>query len=218
MRRASLAAAAAFAVSAAVLIGLAGPLLLINPAFVTWLQDRHAVADVGFDGRREVVERLTGAYLGDLWTNGDFRASADGEGPFLDEREQSHMRDVSRLVRLLGTATLLAALAAIATGWMLRREQPRVGHLMIVAAGIVGGVGLVLGIVFAVAFDAAFLAFHAVLFPPGSYLFAPGSPLIRLFPESFWFDAALIAGGAIVLSACLVALVGWRLARTDPVA
>ena len=55
--------------------------------------------------------------------------------------------------------------------------------------------------VFAVAFEPAFLAFHAIFFPPDSYLFAPGSNLITLFPEGFWFDASLAAGASIVLAA-----------------
>jgi hypothetical protein len=51
------------------------------------------------------------------------------------------------------------------------------------------------------------------LFPPGTFLFATGSDLITLFPEGFWFDAALAAGGAIILTALVVTAVGivrWR--------
>ena len=213
MRPVARPAALAFAFSLAVLIGLAGPLLLFNPAFVSWLQERHDVAEVGFDGQREVVARITAAYIGDLWTDGDFRASANGGDPFLDERERSHMSDVSRLVRLLGAITLLAGLSGLLSGWMLRRERQRAGRLMFIASATVGAIGLLLAIVFAVSFDAAFLAFHALLFPPDTYLFVPGSPLLRLFPGSFWFEAALVAGGVIVLTASLVALGGWRLTR-----
>lgn len=205
--------ALAFVLSLAVLIGLAGPLLLFNPPFVSWLQERHHVAEVGFNGQREVVARITAAYIGDLWTDGDFRASANGGDPFLGERERSHMGDVSRLVRLLGAITLIAWVTGLVSGWMLRRERHTAGRLMLVASAIVGGTGLLLAIVFAVSFDAAFLIFHALLFPPDTYLFAPGSPLLRLFPGSFWFDAALVAGGVIVLTASLVALGGWRLTR-----
>jgi protein-S-isoprenylcysteine O-methyltransferase Ste14 len=41
--------------------------------------------------------------------------------------------------------------------------------------------------------------------------------LIVLFPEPFWFDAALLAGAAIVLVAVVVSLIGlwrWRSAPT----
>jgi uncharacterized membrane protein len=84
---------------------------------------------------------------------------------------------------------------------------------MLVAAGVIGAVALGLAIVFAVAFDAAFLAFHEVFFPPGTYLFEPGSKLITLFPNGFWFDASLAAGAAIVVSALVVTFIGlsrWR--------
>ncbi|MFN2419339.1 MAG: TIGR01906 family membrane protein, partial [Candidatus Limnocylindria bacterium] len=72
--------------------------------------------------------------------------------------------------------------------------------------------------IFAVAFEPAFLAFHAVFFPPGTYLFSEGSNLIVLFPEGFWFDAALIAGATMVVTALVVSAVGfarWR-GRPEP--
>ncbi len=73
-----------------------------------------------------------------------------------------------------------------------------------------------MAIVFAVAFDAAFLAFHEIFFPPGTYLFEPGSKLITLFPSGFWFDASLVAGAAIVVSALIVAFIGLRRWRGGP--
>jgi uncharacterized membrane protein len=88
---------------------------------------------------------------------------------------------------------------------------------MLLASGGIGAAAVVLAIVFAVAFEPAFLAFHELFFPPGTYLFATGSELIVLFPEPFWFDAALLAGAAIVLLAVVVSLIGlwrWRSART----
>jgi integral membrane protein (TIGR01906 family) len=88
---------------------------------------------------------------------------------------------------------------------------------MVVASAVVGGAAVVLGIAFAVAFDAAFTAFHNLFFAPGTWEFALGSNLITLFPEPFWFDAALLAGAAILLVALIVGVVGyllWRGART----
>jgi uncharacterized membrane protein len=120
------------------------------------------------------------------------------------------MHDVAVLVRQLALAVLMAAIAAAITGWWLRREPRRRGRIMIAAAGTVGVAALLLGLTFAVAFEAAFLAFHAVFFPPGSFLFEPGSNLITLFPEPFWFDASLAAGAAIVVSALLVTFFGLR--------
>jgi integral membrane protein (TIGR01906 family) len=129
----------------------------------------------------------------------------------LDERERSHMHDVAVFVRILGAIVLLAAALAAVTLYRLRHEPRRQGRVMLLAAGGIGLAGLVLAVVFAVAFEPAFLAFHAIFFPPGTYLFPTDSDLIRLFPEGFWFDASLAAGATVILAAILVSLVGlWR--------
>ena len=89
---------------------------------------------------------------------------------------------------------------------------------MLVSAGAVGVAAILLAGTFAVAFEPAFLAFHAIFFPPGTYLFSEGSNLIDLFPEPFWFEAALAAGVTVIATALLVTLVGfvrWR-GGTEP--
>ena len=122
------------------------------------------------------------------------------------------MRDVSGLVRIL-VAVLAAAilLFAISRAWL--RERRRRGRLLMLAAAAIGGVAVVLAIIFAVAFEPAFLAFHALFFAQGTYLFGPDSNLIKLFPEGFWFESSLVAGASIVLAALLIGLLGWRLMR-----
>jgi len=207
-----------FGVSLALIITLLGPLLLFNPLVTSALQVRHGVA-AELGTTQPEVERVTASYLADIYLDGDFDASLDGSGPLLDAAERSHMTDVSRLVRLLtGVLVVSGIIAGISAAW-LRHEPRRQGRIMLLSAGGVGLVAVVLAAVFAVAFEPAFLAFHAIFFPPGTYLFATGSELIVLFPEPFWFDAALLAGGAIVLTAVAVSLAGWwrwRSARTTP--
>jgi integral membrane protein (TIGR01906 family) len=188
---------------------LAGPLLLFNPLLTSVLQARHGVP-AAFDTSQTEVDRVTGEILGDLFVGGSFDAAFAGDPPLLNDRERSHMGDVARLVQLLLGITLVALVLAVVTGLRLRREPRRQGRIMLAAAGAIGVVALALALVFAVAFDAAFLAFHQVFFPPGTYLFEPGSKLITLFPGGFWFDASLAAGGVIVLTALAVAVVGLR--------
>lgn len=205
-----------FGLSLSVIILLLGPLLLFNPLFTSALQVRHGVA-AELGTTQAEVERVTGSYLADIYLDGDFDASLDGEGPLLDESERSHMADVSRLVRLLAGILILALVLAGVTAAWLRGEPRRQGRIMLLAAGGIGAAAVVLAIVFAVAFEPAFLAFHELFFPPGTYLFATGSELIVLFPEPFWFDAALLAGVAIVVVALAVSLIGlwrWRSAGT----
>jgi integral membrane protein (TIGR01906 family) len=204
-----------FGLGLAVAITLAGPLLLFNPLFTSVLQARHEVP-AAFDTTPAEVDRVTGEILGDLFVGGSFDAAFAGDAPLLNDRERSHMGDVSRLVQLLAGITLVALLVAVVTGLRLRREPGRQGRIMVIAAGAIGLVALALALVFAVAFDAAFLAFHQVFFPPGTYLFEPGSRLITLFPGGFWFDASLSAGGAIILTALAVAVIGLRRWRGAP--
>ncbi len=202
-----------FGLALAVVILLAGPLLLFNPVFTSVLQVRHDVA-ASFDTTQAEIERVTSSYLGDIYLDGEFDASLDGDQPLLDGDERSHMSDVSRLVRLLaGVAIVGLVVAGVMAAW-LRQEPRRQGRIMLISAGSIGAAALLLAAVFAVAFEPAFLFFHELFFPPGTYLFETGSDLIMLFPQGFWFDAALLAGGAIVLVAVVVTLVGFRRWRT----
>jgi integral membrane protein (TIGR01906 family) len=128
------------------------------------------------------------------------------------------MSDVARLVRLLAGIAVAALVLGVLTGVWLRFEARRQGRIMMIAAGAIGAVALGLALFFAVAFDAAFTLFHELLFPPGTWQFASGSNLITLFPEPFWFDAALIAGATIVIGALAVTTIGlarWRSAAGD---
>jgi integral membrane protein (TIGR01906 family) len=200
-----------------VAVTLAGPLLLFNPWFTSALQASHGVA-TAFDTSQAEIDRVTGEILVDLYVDGDFDAALTPGGPLLDERERSHMGDVSRLVRILAGISVVAIVLAVVTGAWLRHERRRQGRIMFTAAGLIGALAVILAAIFAVAFEPAFLAFHALFFPPGTYLFSEGSQLIVLFPEPFWFDAALAAGAAIVVTAAVVAVIGfprWRGERGD---
>ncbi len=201
----------------AVTITLAGPLLLFNPWLTSALQQRHQVA-AELGTTQAEIDRVTGAILADIYVNGPFDAALDGQEPLLDERERSHMADVSRLVQVLAAVAIMGLVLVGVAGSWLRRERRRQGRVMLIASGSVGLVALVLAVVFSVAFEPAFLAFHAIFFPPGTYLFAPGSQLIVLFPDGFWFDATLLAGLAVILTALIVTLIGyarWRGASGD---
>jgi len=200
------------ALSLGLIVALAGPLLLFDPWFVSFEQGRNEVpARLGTT--QVEVDAVTAGILRDLFTNGTFEEGL-GAGPLLTDEERSHMRDVGGLVRVLGGLLAAALLAAAVAAIALRREPRRIGRLMVVAGAVIGGVAIVLAALFAVAFDRAFLAFHELFFPQGNFLFGPDSNLIRLFPEGFWFEASLAAGVAIIGSALILSLVGWRLSRS----
>ena len=203
------------ALSTALLIALLGPLLLFNPWFVS-LEQQRADVPARLDAPQQAVDHVTGQILADLWTGGSFDAGLYDDVPFLTDDEKSHMRDVGSLIRVLGTLAIIAAVVLGLCLLTLRHERRRIGRLLLTAAGTVGVVAVVLAAFFATSFDQAFLAFHRVFFPQGNFLFGPDSNLLRLFPEPFWFEAALAAGVLIVLSATLVSLVGFRMWRVSP--
>jgi hypothetical protein len=199
----------AFGPAVAAVVLLTGPLLLFLPPVVSVEQARHGVPELlGTD--QATVDRATASMLGDLLRNGDFRVSIDGEQPVLDDSERAHMRDVGGVVRGLILADLLALVVVLIAGRRLRTEPTRRGRAMLLAAAGIGAAAVVLGAFFALAFDTAFAAFHAIFFAAGSWQFGPDSNLLRFFPQPLWFELALIAGATIVLSALLVILLARR--------
>lgn len=194
---------------------LSGPLLLFNPWLVSAEQARHGVAAT-LRTDQAGVERVTAAMLGDLFVSGDFGESLDDGTPLLDAAERSHMRDVGGVVRALLLLEVAAVATLLLTGRRLRGERARRGRLLLRAAGAVGAAAIVLGALFALAFDIAFAAFHALFFAAGTWQFGPESNLIRLFPEPFWFETSLLAGLTIVLSAALAVSLARRDMRAAP--
>jgi integral membrane protein (TIGR01906 family) len=148
--------------------------------------------------------------LGDLLLGGDFDVSIDGVQPVLDATERSHMEDVGGVVRGLVLADAVALAIVIVLGRRLRSEPLRRGRAMVAAAVGIGAAAVLLGFFFAVAFDAAFAAFHAIFFAAGTWQFGPDSNLLRFFPEPFWYEIALVAGVTILVGATLVAPLGLR--------
>jgi len=198
-----------FAVGVALAILLTGPMLLFAPPLVSFMQERHQVAQrLAVDAA--TAHAATTSMLGDLLTDGDFTVSLDGDGPVLDATERSHMRDVGGVVRGLLLADVLALVVAFLGARRLGGERYRRGRLMFLAAASLGAAAIALGAFFALAFDVAFAAFHAIFFEAGTWQFGPDSNLLRFFPQPFWFEMALMAGAAIVLGALVVALLARR--------
>jgi integral membrane protein (TIGR01906 family) len=193
-----------FGVGVALAILLTGPLLLFAPPFVSFMQDRQGVAQrLGTD--RATADAATAAMLGDVLFAGDFTVSIDGRQPVLDASERSHMQDVGVVVRGLVLADVLSLVVAVLGYRRLRGERQRRGQVMLLSAGGLAMTAILLGAFFAVAFDTAFAAFHAIFFESGTWQFGPDSNLLRFFPQPFWFEAALVAGVTIVIGAGLVA-------------
>ena len=115
-----------FALWVGVLTLLTGPLLLINPLFIGWLQDRNDVAD-GLRLSQQELDRINGEIVWDIFSGGDFDVAFSTGEPVLDADERAHMNDVSRLVRILVILEAVAIGFAAWGGRLLRTDPDRSG-------------------------------------------------------------------------------------------
>lgn len=145
----------------------------------------------------------------------DYLAALEhGGAPLFTQKELGHMRDVQRVtqvafgVHLAASALLLAA--ALALGW--RHETRRALRQGFFEGGVLTILLMLTAIVLALTnWDFFFTSFHKLFFEGDSWLFSTRATLIRLFPERFWFDAALAIGG-LTFMGTLSAIAGARLA------
>ena len=147
-------------------------------------------------------------YLGDL-------TFADGS-PLFNERELQHMADVKAVTRAaLRVHTVLLAAWGVSALLLARRRPTRPvlwralgdGGLLTITLMIVLAVVVVAG------WDLFFDGFHALFFEGDTWVFRTSDTLIRLFPEQFWFDAALTVALLTISGSLLAMLVPWRMER-----
>jgi integral membrane protein (TIGR01906 family) len=152
--------------------------------------------------------------------------------PLYNERELAHMVDVKRLTdRIRRLALLTAVVVGGGLLWLLRRplrqaqcrlQTRQSGYLalgrgglltLLLLGGLLGLIGL--------GWPFFFYQFHGLFFAAGTWSFAPTDSLMRLFPERFFFEFALLAGLGAWLWGLLAVLIGyglaWRLARVEEV-
>ncbi len=135
--------------------------------------------------------------------------------PLYNDRELGHMRDVKTLIQSMFVAWWILLGVLVGTGliaWLVKgfrrylRALSNGGWLTII---------LVVTILVFVAlnFNWLFTEFHRLFFTGDSWLFLFSDTLIRLFPIQFWQDAFIAMGGATLLFALLIGLLGRRLSR-----
>ncbi len=195
------------------LIGVATAIVVIAiavmpflaPQWVAFEQGRaNAAGWTGYSANE--LNAATGAILSDLvFGPADFDVQVRGQA-VLDERERDHMRDVRTV---FGGLVVLAAISVLVLLIAALRAERRAAWRAVRHGAIgLGGAIVVLGGVAFVAFDALFEAFHAVLFPAGSYDFDPATErLVQLFPFQFWQETAIVVGVVIVVACVVVASV-----------
>jgi integral membrane protein (TIGR01906 family) len=130
--------------------------------------------------------------------------------------EQLHFRDVKGLVRLDYKVLLASFLVALSFAlWALFRRRGDYRRALCRATLWGSGLTLVIIIVLGVAsffdFEGLFLQFHYLAFN-NDYWFAPGN-MTLLFPEQFWYTAALICVAFIAFLAVMSGAVAAVLLR-----
>ncbi|MBN1202654.1 MAG: TIGR01906 family membrane protein [Anaerolineae bacterium] len=143
------------------------------------------------------------SYLGDL--------ELDGK-PLYTQKELDHMADVKVVTRIAFRAHALLCIGLgitlIALGW--QSDARRALRQGLFEGGVFCACLIVtLVVLFLANWDFFFTGFHRVFFEGDSWRFSYSSTLIRLFPEQFWFDAALTIG-ALTVAGTLAAILGAR--------
>jgi len=126
-----------------------------------------------------------------------------------NERELIHLEDVKNLIQrdywvARATFLLLIVLAvALIFGFNNGWREPVRGLFW--GSVITIGLMIAMGVWAIVGFDQFFLLFHLVSFSNQFWMLDPAHDyLIRLFPEGFFYDAAMLGYGVVMLSALVI--------------
>jgi integral membrane protein (TIGR01906 family) len=107
------------------------------------------------------------------------------------------------------------ALAFAAASLFCWREKRRLGRALFFGGVLTLAVMVAVGIIVAIDFDWFFLQFHLFSFANDFWMLNPATDyLIMLFPQGFWFDAALACAAATAAGAVILGWIGWRLMRS----
>ena len=194
--------------------------LAMSPAFLNFEYDRPDFP-VDFYGFTQQDRLHYAPYAIDYLLNGEditFLGDLkfeDGTSLF-NARELRHMRDVKTLTQIAYIGAVVMGALAAGAGYLLWRRGRLYAALFrgaLVTLALI--VAVVLGAI--LSWDVFFTGFHTLFFESDTWYFAYSDTLIRLFPEQFWFDAALLIGGLAVIEALIVIVftVRWRRPRTN---
>jgi hypothetical protein len=134
--------------------------------------------------------------------------AADGQA-FYDPAEVRHMQDV-RTVLWAFLGLVGAAVVILVVGLLRARWEGWWRRAVAVGAGVLAVGTVIVGTLFAVAFDPMFTLFHEVVFPGGDWAFdASTERLVQLYPIPFWeLTTGVLAIGIVVAGSAI-----WWLAR-----
>jgi integral membrane protein (TIGR01906 family) len=155
----------------------------------------HARANLAYVRTRQPIEALA--------------AQTHNTRPLYNLRELSHMEDV-QVVFQGARVVWLVSLIALALAGLRAGKTPDTRAVFIRSIGVGGALTSMLvlsaGALALVAWQAWFQFFHQAFFQAGTWTFATSDTLIRLFPEKFWFDAALTVTGLSLAAGILLTI------------
>jgi integral membrane protein (TIGR01906 family) len=200
-------------ISVPILLTLLSVRLVMTPLFLQFEYNRPGFPDDIYGLTK--AERLEYApYALDYLINGEpisYLAELEFPNgtPLFNGREMRHMQDVQTVTQM-AFALLIAngiTFVAISTWlWHKQRLFQAIRDGSLLTLSMIGAIVVVA----VVAWDTFFTSFHRLFFESGTWRFAYSDTLIRLFPEQFWFDAALMIGGLTGLEALLLLVMGLR--------
>jgi len=138
------------------------------------------------------------------------------EQPLYNPSEIGHMLDVKIVADAFKTAVWVLLLVVVGGLIFLfaRPETRYLGAKAIFQGGVFTETAVVVVMVFiGIAWSTFFTLFHDIFFDPGTWTFLYTDSLIRLFPEQFWFDFALLWTGSILLLGAIMVAVGYWLMK-----
>jgi integral membrane protein (TIGR01906 family) len=135
-----------------------------------------------------------------------------------NERELIHLEDIKNLVQrdywvhrgslILMVLCALLLLFIFRSGWRLPVRGLFWGGAVTVGLMIILGLWALFG------FEQFFIIFHLISFSNQYWMLDPARDyLIRLFPEGFFYDAALLGYGVIMFEALLIGGISWGTLR-----
>ncbi|QPC81162.1 TIGR01906 family membrane protein [Phototrophicus methaneseepsis] len=148
------------------------------------------------------------SYLGELTLPGEKCWPAQSSPcSMFNDFELQHMVDVKNVAQAAFAVALVDLVLIVIICVLFWRDYQK-NILLGIQSGSLITIGAIIAIVVAalVAWDEFFNLFHALFFTEGTWQFLYSDTLIRLYPEQFWFEAALVIGGITSLGAVILFL------------
>ncbi len=210
-------ASAAFTLALPVLLFTSAVrLLAVDTAFAErGLREHGAAAATGL--ALAELDRAAGAiaryFEDDAETLRIVVSDREGELALFNAVETQHMRDVKALMRALFRANEAAlgfvlAYAGAAVLWSGERTARQLAKRTLAAVGVGAAAALAVGaLALALGFDRFWSQFHELAFTNDFWRLDPARDrLIQMYPETFWREASLIAGGLTLGAAAALAM------------